>query len=55
MNVRVTHVCMEIVQIILEALYAHVNLGTQVSYLQIISVVFQKYARMVIKKCEHMY
>ena len=54
MNVRVTHVYMEIVQIILEALYAHVNLGTQVSYPQILSVVFQKYAAMANQKCEHM-
>ena len=54
MNVRVTHVYMEIVQIILEALYAHVNLGTQVSYPQIISVVFRKYAEMAIQKCELM-
>ena len=53
MNVRVTHVYMEIVQIILEASYAHVNLGTQVSYPQILSVVIQKYAEMVIRKYKH--
>ena len=40
MNVWMFLACMEIVQIILEALYAHVNLGTQVSYPQILSVVF---------------
>ena len=30
MNVKVTHACMEVVQIILEALYVHVTLGLQV-------------------------
>ena len=39
MNVRVTHVYMEIVQIILEALIVHVSLGIQVSNPQMILTV----------------